>query len=108
MGDKRKRVDAPTVRPLNVMSLRTTVAQVDVLLAYAYRAAFSLSWSTRLLGWSAPTNQLQVLSSVLAGSETARAKAHIYMRPRLGVTSTMSLNEKVMVKLQQTQQKRTE
>ena len=40
MGDKRKRVDAPTVRPLNVMSLRTTVAQVDVLLAYAYRAAF--------------------------------------------------------------------
>ncbi|MCH2596486.1 MAG: hypothetical protein MKZ95_11890 [Pirellulales bacterium] len=40
MGDKRKRVDAPTVRPLNVVSLRTTVAQVDMLLAYAYRAAF--------------------------------------------------------------------
>ena len=33
MGDKRKRVDAPTVRPLNVVSLRTTVAQVDMLLA---------------------------------------------------------------------------
>ena len=77
MGDKRKRVDAPTVRPLNVVSLRTTVAQVDVLLAYAYRAAFSLSWSTRLLGWSAPTNQLQVLSSILTGSETARTRAHI-------------------------------
>ena len=40
MGDKRKRVDAPTARPPNVVSLRTTVAQVDMLLAYAYRAAF--------------------------------------------------------------------
>ena len=54
MGDKRKPADAPTVRPLNVVSLRTTVAQVDLLLAYAYRSAFFISWSKRLLGCSAP------------------------------------------------------
>ena len=39
MGDKRKRVDAPTARPPNVVSLRTTFAQVDMLLAYTYCAA---------------------------------------------------------------------
>ena len=56
MGDKRKRVDAPTVRPLNVVSLRTTVAQVDCCLRMPTVPPFSLSWSTRLLGCSAPTN----------------------------------------------------
>ena len=61
MGDKRKRVDAPTVRPLNVVSLRTTVAQVDMLLAYAYRAAFFISWSKRLLGCSAPLRSAPLL-----------------------------------------------